>query len=374
VFDLVVKNGVVIDPSQGIHEQKDVAILNGRIADIRKGINIGGSKHVVDASGLIVTPGLIDLHVHCSYKIVHLAVDPESACLAKGCTTVVDAGSTGELNFMGFRAYVIDSSKTHIFALLNIESLGMIEYGRTDQKWPELITGRDEMFINTEKTLEVINENRDAILGIKWAHHGLEGLKIARKTADAINCLLMTENHLQPETLKYMKKGDILTHLFHGLRMEKHDGLMNEDGKVQPEFFDAAKRGVVFDLGHGAKSFTWEVAEKGLTHGVKPDTISTDLHVDSINGPVYDLPTTMSKMMLLGVFLDDVIEACTAKPAQVLGKPNELGTLRAGALADLTIFKIKDGRHVFVDSAGEGRIGRRRLIVTNVIKEGRIFF
>ncbi|RJS75644.1 amidohydrolase/deacetylase family metallohydrolase [Candidatus Bathyarchaeota archaeon] len=374
MHDLVVKNGTVIDPSQKIHEQKDIAISEGKITDLRKGINAAGAKHVIDASGLIVTPGLVDLHVHCSYRIVHLAVDPELICLAKGSTTVLDAGSTGELNFTGFRKYVIEPSRLKIFALLNIESLGMIEYGRGNLKWPSLITGRDEMFINIENTLEAIRRNRDVILGIKWAHHGIKGVALAREAADKANCFLMAENHLQPETLRYMKKGDIITHLYHGLRVEQHDGLLDENYKVQPEFFDAVKRGVILDVGHGAGSFVWEIAEKGLEQGIKPDTISTDLHVGSFNGPVYDLPTTMSKFLLLGLSLDEVVEASTTKPAEVLGKQNEIGTLKPGACADLTVFKLEEGKFRFVDVNKKQRMGRQKLTVTNVVKSGEIVF
>jgi len=370
--DVVVKNGTVIDPSQGIHEQKDIAVAHGRIIDLRRGINADEAKHVVDASGMIVTPGLVDLHVHCSFNITHLAIDPEIACLAKGCTTVLDAGSTGELNFMGFRKFVTDTSKTRIFALLNIESLGMIEFARANQKWPELITDRDGMFINTEGTCEVVNQNRDSIVGIKWAHHGLEGLALARKAADEANCIVMAENHHQPECLKYLKKGDVVTHLYHGLRMEQHDGLLDADGKVQPEFYEAAKRGVIFDLGHGARSFTWEVAENGLGQGIMPDTLGTDLHVENLRGPVYDLSTTMSKLLLLGMSLDEVIEATTFTPAKVLGKHDLIGTLKVGACADIAIFKLEKGKYSFVDTKGESRIGRQKLTVTGVIRHGRI--
>ncbi|HDO41348.1 MAG TPA: hypothetical protein ENH03_00400, partial [Candidatus Bathyarchaeota archaeon] len=155
----------------------DVAIAEGVIVDLRKGINAANSRYIVDASGMIVTPGLIDLHVHCCYEIAHLAVNPDLACLAKGSTTVLDAGSTGELNFIGFKKYVIKNAKTRIFALINIESQGMIEYSRPNQKWTSLITGRDEMFINIEGTLDMIKRNRDVILGIKWAHHGIEGVR-----------------------------------------------------------------------------------------------------------------------------------------------------------------------------------------------------
>lgn len=374
MYDLVVKNGTVIDPSQGIHEQKDVAASKGRIVDVRKGINAAEARRVVEASGMIVTPGVVDIHTHCCYRIAHIGIDPEIICLAKGSTTILDAGSTGELNFTGFRKYVIERSRTRIYALLNIESLGMVEFAVKKQKWPELITGHDEMFINIEGTLDVIERNRDVILGLKWAHHGLEGLRLAREAADKAGCFLMAENHYEPEALKYLKKGDVVTHLLHGIRMEQHDGLLDEDGKVQPEFFDAIKRGVILDAGHGAGSFTWRVAKEAFNQGIRPNTISTDLHVVNFNGPVYDMPTTMSKFLHLGMPLDDVIKASTTKPSEVLSKQDEIGTLKVGAYADLTIFKLEEGRFTFVDVKGEKETGRQRLIVTDVIKNGEIIY
>ncbi len=250
----------------------------------------------------------------------------------------------------------------------------MIEYARGRQEWPKLIAGRDEMFINIEDALGVIERNRDNILGVKWAHHGVEGLRLARDAADRADCLLMAENHHQPEALKYMKKGDIITHLYHGLRIEQNDGLLDKDGRVQPEFFDAIKRGVILDVGHGAGSFRWWVAEEGLKQGIKPDTISTDLHRGSFNGPAYDMPTTMSKFLLLGLSLDEVIRASTTRPAEVLGKQDEIGTLKIGASADLTVFKIEEGKFTFVDVKGESRIGKQKLTVTKVIKDGEIVF
>ncbi len=374
MYDVVVKNGLVIDPSQGINEVMDVAIAEGVIVDLCRGINATNSRYVVDASGMIVTPGLIDLHVHCCYEIAHLAVNPDLACLAKGCTTVLDAGSTGELNFIGFKKYVIERAKTRIYALINIESQGMIEYFRPAQKWTSLITGRDEMFINIEGTLDMIKRNRDVILGIKWAHHGIEGVKLARRAADKAGCLLMAENHLQPETLKYMKKGDVITHLYHGKKMEMNDGLLNRDGNVQPEFFDAKKRGVILDVGHGMASFKWSVAKRGIEQGIKPDTISTDLHKGSYNGPVYDLPTTMSKFLHLGLSLEEVIEATTIKPAEVLGKENFIGTLKPGARGDVTVLKMEEGRFPLEDAHGEKEICRRKLRTIRVIKDGEIVF
>ncbi|MCD6529804.1 amidohydrolase/deacetylase family metallohydrolase, partial [Candidatus Bathyarchaeota archaeon] len=293
-YDIVVKNGLVIDPYQEIHETMDLAISNGEIVDIRRGINSSLAINVIDASDLIVTPGIIDIHVHCCYNILNIGIDPESHCLRKGCTTVLDAGSTGELNFRGFRKYVIEKSRARISALLNIESLGMIEFGSEGQEWPKLIMEYEELFISLENTLKTIEENRDIILGIKWAHHGLTGLRLAREAADKAKCILMAENHFEPETVKYLKRGDILTHSFHGLkwRGNPYDGILNEDGNVKPEIYDAMKKGVIIDVGHGAASFSWKVAEKAFSQGVKPDTISTDLHILSVNGPVYDMPTT----------------------------------------------------------------------------------
>ncbi|MEM2875384.1 MAG: amidohydrolase/deacetylase family metallohydrolase [Candidatus Bathyarchaeia archaeon] len=376
MYDLVVKGGHVIDPSQGIDEPMDVAVSNGKVHEVRRSISTAGSKHVIDASGLFVAPGFIDIHVHCCHYIAYIGIDPESVCLANGSTTVLDVGSTGELNFMGFRKYVIERCKTRIFALLNIESLGMIEFAREEQEWPKLIMEYEEMFINVKDTLKTIKENSDVILGIKWAHHTPKGLKLARKAADEAKCVLMAENHFQPETLKYMRKGDVVTHIFHryqkAVELRPSDGLLDEDGNVQPEFYDAIKRGVIMDVGHGYGSFVWEVAEKAFEQGIRPDTISTDLHVMNVNGPVYDLPTTMSKFLLLGMPLYDVIRASTTKPAEVIGKENEVGTLKPGASADLAIFKLEEGRFAFVDVNGNKKIGRQRLRVTNVVRGGEV--
>jgi dihydroorotase len=152
--------------------------------------------------------------------------------------------------------------------------------------------------------------------------------------------------------------------------MEQHDGLLDADGKVQPEFYKAAKRGVIFDLGHGARSFTWEVAEKGLSQGIKPDTLGTDLHVENLGGPVYDLPTTMSKLLLLGMSLDEVVEASTYKPAKVLGMQDQIGTLKVGACADIVIIKLSKGKYTYADTKGEYKTGKQKLTVMGVIKGG----
>lgn len=380
MYNLIVKDGLLVDPAQGIHEKMDVAISNGKVAAVEKRIISSQAEKVVDASDMIVTPGLVDIHTHCAYNIANLAIDPESSCLGRGSTTVLDVGTLGELLFTAFRRYVIESSKTRIYALLNIESLGMIELER-EQEWVELTMDINErlagMFININNTTEMIEENEDVILGVKWAHRGLKALQLARDVADKAECLLMAENHYQPETLNYMKRGDVITHLFHAnehsYKMRPHDGLLDEDKNVQSEFFKAIKRGVILDVGHGGGSFSWDVAEEAFKQGIRPHTISTDLHIGNVEGPVYDMPTTMSKFLLLGMSLDEVVKASTATPAKVIGKEDKIGTLNPGACADLTLLKLEEGRFRLKDTLEEERLARQRLLPVKVIRGGILY-
>lgn len=373
MYDVVVKNGLLIDPAQGIHERKDVAILEGKVAAVEPRIDEAQAKRLVDAEDLIVTPGLIDLHVHVCYRIARLAVDPETACLAKGSTTVLDVGSLGSCLFDGFRKYVIDRVKTRIYVLLNVGSLGLISYARGDL-WPMLYndTFATPFFTNHEDTVEVIEANRDVILGIKWhGTYGRKALPAARRAADAVKGFIMAENHHNPETIYSLNKGDMLTHIYHPHRTH---GVLDPDGKVPSEFFTAMKRGVVFDVGHGAGSFAWTVAEKAIEQGIRPDTISTDLHTGSINGPAYDFPTTIAKFQLLGFSLDEVIRASTTRPAAVLGKQGEIGTLKPGAAGDVAVFKLEEGKFPLVDVVKEERLGSQRLLPLTVIKGGEVAY
>jgi len=378
MYDIIIKNGLLIDPFQEIHEKKDIAILNGKIVEVESNIPSSNAKKVIDAMNMIVTPGLIDLHTHVAYNVIKLSIDPESSCLMKGSTTVVDAGSAGYLNFIPFKKYIIEKSRIRIFAMLNIESLGMIEFmDRSTEKWPELLTCLNgiftSLFVNIENTVKTIEENRETILGIKWAHHHITGLELARKAADKAKCLIMSENRHICDALKYLKKGDILTHLYRPSRFENKDyGLLDNDMRILPEFFEAIKKGVILDVGHGKSSFSWYVAEKAIAEGIKPDTISTDLWVDNVNGPVYDMPTTMSKFLLLGMSIDEVVKASTTKPAQILGKLGEIGTLKPGACADITIFKLLKGKFIFEDTLGERRVGNQKLEPIHVIREGNL--
>jgi len=378
LYDLIVKGGLVVDPAYGLNEEKDIAITDGRVSAVEAQILESEARRVVDARGLIVTPGLVDIHTHTAQGLVRLSVDPDQACLVKGSTTVVDAGSTGELNYSAFRRFIIENAKTRILAFINIESLGMVEFmdsppAYSDQRWSELLSVSDEayapFFINMDNTISVIETNRDSIIGIKWAHHGLKVLELAREAADRAGCLLMVENVHTPDSLRYVKKGDIVTHLY--LPITDQAGKPNFD-VICPELLDVAKRGVSLDLGHGKSSFSWKIAELGMKEGLKPNTISTDLWVGNLHGPVFDIPTTMAKLIHLGMSIEEVVEASTASPAATIGRLGEIGTLRPGARADIALFRLQNGKFPLPDCYGENRVASLKLTTVNVIQEGRI--
>lgn len=382
MYDLVIKGGVIVDPAQQINEKKDIAISGGRVEDVQTTISVGNAKKVLDASGMLVTPGLVDLHVHTTYGLDRTGVDADRACLLKGATTVMDAGTTGELLFPAFRRFILDNSRTRMFALINIESLGMIQYTsvrdpRCDQRWDELTTAMNERyityFINVKNTVKTIRRNRPVLVGIKWAHHGLKGMALARRAADNAGCLLMIENRFMPDALKYLRKGDVITHTF-GEYDNPKAGLLSlvENGKVKDGYFEAVKRGIKLDVGHGLGSFSWKMAEIAYREGLVPFSISTDLWVGNMAGPVIDLPTTMAKFLHLGMSIEDVILASTWNPASLIQSKEKLGTLTPGACADITLFKLKRGRFPLMDSSGKSRTVAKIPVPLHVVREGKV--
>ncbi len=374
-YDLLIHGGTLVDPTQGVHARRDVAFKDGVVAAVEENLDPGLATRVVEAAGRLVTPGLIDVHVHVFEGVSHYGIAPDPTCLARGATTVVDAGSSGADTFAGFRKYVIEPSETRIFAQLNVSSMGMIaeRIGELDDiKWASV-----------PRALETIERHRDLILGVKvrltrvskvGVGLGLQPLYLAREAADAAGLSIMVHPNEAwspslDEVLAVMGKNDILTHTYHGLET----GILDERGKIRPSVRAAAERGVIFDVGHGQGSFSWGVCETALAQEFPPTTISSDLHVYCVNGPVYDLPTTISKFLHLGMSLDDALARVTTVPAQIVRMPGQIGTLAPGAHGDAVVFTLEDGRFTLMDSYGDTRVASQRLVPDVVVKAGSVY-
>jgi dihydroorotase len=372
MYDLVIVGGTLIDPAQGLHEKKDIAVESGRIVSVGMDIPRDGSREVLDATGYIVTPGLVDIHVHVYPGVSHYGIDPDPTCLARGVTTVNDAGSSGADTFEGLRRYVIEVVETRVLAFLNISALGMISPLNNELE--------DLKHANPERAIGVCERNRDVIQGIKVrltrsivGNNGLEPLRLARRTAESLGMPLMVHVGDTPsplaEILSEMRPGDLLTHCFHG----RTHGILDDRGRVLPEAEEAVRKGIVFDVGHGVGSFSFEVARRALAARLAPGTISSDLHFYNVNGPVFDLATTMSKFLLLGLPLDEVLAKTTSVPARLLGLSDRLGSLREGFLADIAVFRLSRGDFEFEDSMHEKVSGDQRLDPVAVIRKGRVY-
>ena len=374
-YDLLIKGGTLIDPAQNIHANKDVAFSNGVVAAVDDNLSNADALEVLDASGCLVTPGMIDLHVHVFYGVSHYGIEPDPTCLAKGATTVVDAGSAGADIFPGFRKYVIDVSETRILAQINISSQGMLTQEIGEFEIPE--------YADVDKACAMIEKHRDVILGVKVRltkhsivseRSGMIPLHHAREAADAAGLPIMV--HPQDawcdsidDILAVMGERDIVTHCFHGSRC----GILDDDGKVRKSVHEAMERGVVFDVGHGAGSFSWDTVETAMGQGVAPQTISSDLHIYNVNGPVYDLANVVTKFLHLGMSLDDAIAKVTSVPAEVILMSDKIGTLAHGAWGDAIISELREGEFQLMDSRGEARTSRQNFVPITVVKGGRVY-
>ena len=369
-FDVLIRGGEVIDPG-GAHEGRlDVAIARDRIAAVDSNIPAESAFRIIDATGQIVTPGLVDLHTHVFHKLTYWGIDPDPVGSRSGVTTWNDAGSVGALTVEGFRDFIVRPARVGITAFVNISSIGLVcdDY-ECANPW----------YLDIDLVRRVVERNRDLLLGVKvrmgnlvpLVGDPLEPLRRARQAADECELPLMMHISFGPptidEVLPFLKPKDVLTHCFTGHAMK----IVDDAG----ELLDVARRawesGVVFDVGHGTGSFSFETAEAVMGNGRKPDVISTDLHQLSVNGPTFDLPTTLSKFLHLGMSLAEVIEATTRRPAQVLGLEREVGTLQPGSRADVALFKLYEGRFPLQDIYGNVRDAGRLLRNTVTIVGGR---
>lgn len=367
-FDVVIQGGQVIDPANDVAGRADVGIRDGKIARVAASIPAGDAM-VIDASGQIVTPGLIDLHTHVYWGATYWGIEADPVAARTGVTTWLDVGSAGGYSFPGFREYIADRSKARIFALLNLSSIGLIA-----PTWE--LANPD--YWDVDLAAEVVERNRDVVLGIKARIDakttrgvGIEPLKRARELADRVGLPLMTHIGASPptidEVLEQLRPGDILTHCFTGQDMR----LVGEDGHTLPELRRLHDAGVILDVGHGTGSFSYDVAEAMIADGLKPDVISSDIHQMAVQGPAFDLPTTMSKFLNLGMDIEEVVACATVNAAKAIGL-NELGTLKVGSVADVATFRIDEGDFWFYDARMGERRGGSLLVNTMTMVDGEV--
>ena len=370
-YDLLITGGTVIDPASGLHDRRDVGISDGRIVAVAAGLSTSDARDVVDATDRLVVPGLVDLHVHVYPGVADLSVEADPTCLGRGVTTVVDAGSSGANTFPGFRRHVVEASRGRVLAYLNISATGQID--------PFLGELHDLRFADPERAAAVARAHPDVVVGFKVrvsemlaGPNGLAGLDRALEAGRATGLPVMvhiggTSFDIE-EALDRLRPDDVVTHAYTGWNP---GGILTDSGRVVAAAREARTRGVRFDVGHGAGSFTWQTAEAALADGFRPDTISSDLHRFNIAAPVHDLATTLSKFLLLGLSIDEVVAMATTAPAAALGPAGTgLASLAVGAAADVTILGIEEGRFELVDSAGTSRSARQRLVPVATVMAG----
>ncbi len=371
-MDFILKGGRVIDPSQGIDAVMDVGFTAGKVAAVARSLDAAGAE-VRDVSGLIVSPGLIDLHTHVYWGGTSLGIDAEDFCRTSGVTTAVDTGSAGPGNFAGFRKHVIERSQVRILAYLHVSHAGIYGFSNT------VMVGESEdiRLMDPVTAAEVADRNRDLIVGIKVrvgrhasGDQGVAPLDIALQVADEVGMPLMCHIDEPPpsyeDVVNKLRPGDVLTHAFRPFP----NAPCTAQGTVRPAVLAARKRGVLFDIGHGMGSFSFKTARAMLANGFPPDTISSDVHALCINGPAFDQVTTMSKFLCLGMSLADVIKASTSDAAFALKRP-ELGSLKPGSVGDATILSVDSGTFDYVDVTGEHLTGNSRIHSRGVVIAGK---
>ena len=365
IYDLLLKNGHVLDPKNNRNGRFDIAIIGDKIARVAPNLPAAHARQVVAAGDYYVTPGLIDIHTHFDAGGADLNLQPDHHALPSGVTTAVDAGSSGHKSFEAFKSRTIDRSKTRVLAWLNIVGAGM--YG------PQVENDVNEM--DAAACAAMVKKYPGVIVGIKTAHFApptWDAVDNAVEAGRLASTPVMVDFSPKPERsypdliLQHMRPGDIHTH-FYGRATPLLDG----DKKVAPYALEARKRGVLFDVGHGNGSFWFRIAVPAIKQGFLPDSISTDIHKRSIMLPRANMITTMSKFLNIGLTLDQIIERSTVNPAKAIRR-SDLGHLSEGAVADIALLEIQKGTFGFVDSGHAKLIGDRKLRSVLTVRAGKV--
>ena len=371
MYDLILAGATVIDPVQGLNGVREVAIAQGRIAAVEPRIE-GPARERIDLSGRMLTPGWIDIHAHIYPGATTWGIQADALCLATGVTTIVDAGSVGWANFIGFREHVAAHSRTRMLAFVHISGIGLT-YGPLGEM-------EDLRYADPERTAYVIHHWDEVCVGVKVRQgihqvgaNGVEPLRLAVQAAELARVPVMV--HIGagvplPQVLELMRPGDIVTHCYQG----QGDSILGEDGQVLEQVHQARERGVIFDLGHGGGSFRYSVAKEALAQGFPSDAISTDWHTHSLDATVFSLAETASKLLNLGIPLEEIVRQTTSAPAAAIGRSKDLGSLAVGRVADLAAFVVREGEFTFADVHGQHERARHRIDPALTVREGRLYW
>jgi dihydroorotase len=371
-WDLVIRGGEVIDPSQQLRARRDIAIHRGLVAAVAPSIPAGAAVRTISAAGLMVMPGLVDIHAHVYDRAAAFGLSADTLAPLAGTTTFVDAGTAGANTFQGLRDWIIRAARSRVLAFVNLSRIGL-----AGMPVGELLNLN---YADVAAAAVVVASHRDVVLGVKVRQgrvmvgdNGLEPLRRAIAAAERAGTGARVMCHIGDvpasltELLDMLRPGDILTHAYSGAGNNTV-----QNGRLLPAALAAKARGVLIDVGHGGASFDYTIAEPAIEQGLVPDTIGADLHSDSIKtrGKPY-LPWVMSKMMRLGLTLDQVVAMTTINPARIIGRVPKLGTLQVGAPGDVTIMRMVDTPIAIEDAAGHSRMGQGYLCPVETIRGGR---
>jgi dihydroorotase len=370
--DLLLAGGTVLNPATGLNQKSDIAVLDGRIAGIQPNLSADGAKQVLDVSGCYVTPGLIDFHVHSYWGVNPYGFNADPICLASGVTTTMDAGSSGPVNFLGFRKLIYDRAKTRMLAFVALAQHGVLNDPGELQNL---------RFADPEGAARSVGENRDVGVGVKVRLHkrsvgdqGREALRLAIEAGEASRSPVMVHvgdtGISMEEIVDTLRSGDVVTHCY----TPQQPSIVDKSGRLLTAVRKARERGVIFDVGHANGHFDFNLGRRAMGDGLEPDIISSDLHgrMGPAN-PVVDMPTTMTKFLALGLSLDQVIAACAINPARVIGWQDRLGNLEVGREADLAVLEIVNEPTKLRDCVGGEMIAGQRIAARWTIRRGEVF-
>lgn len=370
-YDVIVRGGRVIDPRNDVDDHLDVGLKNGKVAVVGD-LSDARAETEIDATGKLVTPGLIDLHTHLFKDFSIFGIDVDELSPRTGVTTSVDTGTAGWINYAGFRKVIMEPAETRVLAYVNLSGVGL-PYRQGEMVY--------EGYVQASECANSIQQFPENTVGVKVRlYRGVGGdadlrdllqiaLEAARRSEKPLMIHVSGSDVPLADLLEPLRRGDVITHCYHGGEISS---ILDRSGRVLPQVRDARDKGIVFDIGHGVGSFSFDVGRKAMDDGFPPDTISSDIHALGINGPTFDLPTTMSKFLHLGMPLVDVIARVTTAPAQAIGW--DLGHLSQGAVGDVTVLAEEEGSFELTDAEDVTLVSDKRYVCEATIKDGKLWW